>query len=114
MWLERWNIIVPTLTHPRLVGYATYFPTMTELGLTVGSLALFVLMFLLFFKLFPAVSIWEVAEGRVIEAAQSQIVIPGPEASEDPLRRWPFRRRPAPGFGYKRLGLSAGERDVER
>jgi molybdopterin-containing oxidoreductase family membrane subunit len=27
MWLERWNLIVPTVTHPRLMPYATYTPT---------------------------------------------------------------------------------------
>jgi len=82
MWLERWNIIVPTLTHPRLIPYSLYQPTLTEISLTAASLALFGLMFLVFFKLFPAVSIWEVAEGRVIEEAQSKIVIPAPEPSE--------------------------------
>ncbi len=82
MYLERWNIIVPTMTHPRLIPYALYSPTLTEASLTAASLALFGLMFLVFFKLFPAVSIWEVAEGRVIEEAQSKIVIPAPEPSE--------------------------------
>ena len=48
---------------------------------TALTLALFLLLFLVFFKLFPAVSIWEVAEGRVIEEARSQVTIPAPEAS---------------------------------
>jgi molybdopterin-containing oxidoreductase family membrane subunit len=114
MWLERWNIIVPTLTHPRLVAYGQYWPTMTEVGLSVGSVAIFVFMFLLFFKFFPAVSIWEVAEGRVVEAAHSQVVYPGPEANEDSLRRWPFRRRQLPSFGYRRLGAPSGEGEMKR
>lgn len=92
MWLERWNIIVPTMTHPRLIPYATYQPTLTELSLTAASLALFGLFFLLFFKIFPAVSIWEIAEGRVIEAAQKQVEIAAPEPSEPPGRRWGLRR----------------------
>ncbi len=55
--------------------------------------ALFGLMFLIFFRLFPAVSIWEVAEGRVIEEAHSQIVIPAPEPTETRrLRRWGIRK----------------------
>jgi Ni/Fe-hydrogenase subunit HybB-like protein len=87
MWLERWYIIVPTMTHARLVPYATYQPTLTEWSLTAASVALFCLMFIVFFKLFPAVSIWEVAEGRVIEAAQSTVVIPVPESSHAPARR---------------------------
>lgn len=82
MWLERWNIIVPTLAHARLIPYTIYQPTLTEWSLTAASLALFGLMFLVFFKLFPAVSIWEVTEGRVIEEAQSKIIIPAPEPSE--------------------------------
>lgn len=92
MWLERWNIIAPTMTHPRLISYAVYRPTLTEISLTAASLAVFGLMFLVFFKLFPAVSIWEVAEGRVIEEAKSEVTIPAPEPSETRrLRRWGFK-----------------------
>ncbi len=95
MWLERWNIIVPTMTHPRLIPYTTYQPTLTEGALTAASFALFMLMFLLFFRFFPAVSIWEIAEGKVIQEAQSKIVIPPPEPSEvgKRLRRWGIRNR---------------------
>jgi molybdopterin-containing oxidoreductase family membrane subunit len=81
MWLERWILVVPTLTHPRLIRYTSYFPTLTEISLTIASAALFVLMFVLFFKLFPAVSIWEVAEGRVIDKTYENITIPVPEPS---------------------------------
>jgi len=94
MWLERWNIILPTMTHPRLVPYAIYLPTLTEASLTAASLALFGLMFLVFFKLFPAVSIWEIAEGRVIEEAKSKITIPAPAPSEEAkhMRRWGIKK----------------------
>jgi Ni/Fe-hydrogenase subunit HybB-like protein len=94
MWLERWNIIVPTMTHPRLIPYAIYMPTLTEFSLTAASLALFCLMFLVFFKLFPAVSIWEVAEGRVIEEAKSKITIPAPSPVEEVkrMRRWGIKK----------------------
>ncbi len=90
MWLERWNIIIPTVTHPMLVPYSTYTPSLTEISISVASLAGFVLMFLVFFKLFPAISIWELAEGKVIEEAQNQVVIPEPEPNET-RRRWGFR-----------------------
>lgn len=79
MWLERWNIIIPTVTHPRLIPYLNYQPTIVEISLTVTSLAVLGLLFLVFFKLFPAVSVWEVSEGRVIDLAQSKIEIPAPE-----------------------------------
>lgn len=92
MWLERWNIIIPTVTHPRLIAYTTYFPTMTEIAITAASFAMLVLLPLLFFKLFPAVSIWEMAEGRVIDAAEAKIEIPMPESMEQPRRRWAFDR----------------------
>lgn len=78
MWLERWNIIVPTLGHPYLIEWTEYLPTATEWALTVASFALLMLMFLIFFKIFPPVSIWEVSEGRVIEEAKSKIEIPMP------------------------------------
>ena len=91
MWLERWNIIVPTMTHPRLIPYAAYTPSPTEILITVGSLALFALLFVVFFKLFPSVSIWEVAEGRALEAAKGQTVSPAP--------------RPSPAFGRREWGL---------
>jgi hypothetical protein len=68
-------------------------PTLTEISLTAASLALFGLMFLVFFKLFPAVSIWEVAEGRVIEEAHSKLSIPSPEpAGQKQPRQWGFKK----------------------
>jgi Ni/Fe-hydrogenase subunit HybB-like protein len=93
MWLERWNIIIPTVTHPRLITYLNYQPTMVEISLTVSSLAVLGLLFLIFFKLFPAVSIWEVNEGRIIDSAQSKIEIPAPEPNQTrSFRTRGFRR----------------------
>lgn len=71
MWIERFTIIAPTLTRPSL-GYekAVYTPSFTEIAITVGSLSLFAMLFLLFFKLFPAISIWEVEEGEHIAAVK--------------------------------------------
>jgi Ni/Fe-hydrogenase subunit HybB-like protein len=94
MWLERWTIIVPTMTHPRLIPWAGYTPTATEWSLTAASFALFAFLFLIFFKLFPPVSIWEVAEGRVIERTMTQIDMPLPESSTPSRRRrWGLARR---------------------
>jgi hypothetical protein len=45
-------------------------------------------MLLIFFRLFPAISIWEVAEQRVVEDAKSKISIPAPEpVLQNPARR---------------------------
>lgn len=73
MWLERWNILIPTLTHPRLIPYEfSYLPTITEIGVTVSTFGIMALMFVVFFKFFPPVSIWEVEEGRAIEHKSDQ------------------------------------------
>jgi molybdopterin-containing oxidoreductase family membrane subunit len=65
MWLERLTIVVPTLTHPRVpLDGASYAPTWVELAITVGSLSGVTLLYLLFTKLFPVVSIWEIRRGR--------------------------------------------------
>jgi Ni/Fe-hydrogenase subunit HybB-like protein len=71
MWMERYTIVAPTLTRPSL-GFepALYLPTITEAGITAGSVALFALLFLLFFKVFPSISVWEVEEGESIEAVR--------------------------------------------
>ncbi len=93
MWLERWNIIVPTMAHPRLIPWSGYTPTATEWALTVASFALFAFLFLIIFKLFPPVAVWEVAEGRVIEEVQAQVELPLPESSTPARRRWGIARR---------------------
>jgi molybdopterin-containing oxidoreductase family membrane subunit len=67
MWLERFIIVVPTLSHPRLPFPAgIYWPTWVEWGEFAGSMALFALFYLLFTKLFPIISIWEIQEGREV------------------------------------------------
>jgi Ni/Fe-hydrogenase subunit HybB-like protein len=71
MWIERFTIVAPSLTRPSLgFEHAIYNPTITEVAVTAGSVALFAILFLLFFKVFPAISVWEVEEGQEIEAIQ--------------------------------------------
>ncbi len=73
MWVERFLIVAPSLTRPSLgLLPATYSPSITEIAITAGSLALFALLFLIFFKLFPAISVWEVEEGDAVEAIQQK------------------------------------------
>jgi Ni/Fe-hydrogenase subunit HybB-like protein len=65
MWLERFIIVIPTLSYPRLPFPQTiYLPTWVEFGEFAGSIALFALFYLLFTKVFPIISIWEIREGR--------------------------------------------------
>ncbi|MFV1965439.1 MAG: NrfD/PsrC family molybdoenzyme membrane anchor subunit [Pirellulaceae bacterium] len=64
MWIERFLIVVPTLMHPRMPwADGVYHPTWVEWSITAGCVAAFALLYLLFAKLFPIVSIWEVQEG---------------------------------------------------
>jgi molybdopterin-containing oxidoreductase family membrane subunit len=71
MWIERFTIVAPSLTRPSLgFEHAIYAPTITEVAITAGSVAFFAILFLLFFKVFPAISVWEVEEGEEIQAAQ--------------------------------------------
>jgi molybdopterin-containing oxidoreductase family membrane subunit len=73
MWLERWTIVVPSLSNPRLPGTAVpYFPSWVEWSIFAGAVAMFALLYMVFTKVFPIVSIWEIREGR--EAAVSEVV----------------------------------------
>jgi Ni/Fe-hydrogenase subunit HybB-like protein len=65
MWLERYTIVVPTLTRPQLpYRFGVYFPTWVEWSITLGCFSAFVLMYVIFARLFPLISIWEVQEGE--------------------------------------------------
>jgi molybdopterin-containing oxidoreductase family membrane subunit len=67
MWLERFTIVVPTLSFPRLpFPEGVYAPTWVEWGLMAGSFGLFSLFYLIFTKFFPIISIWEIREGREV------------------------------------------------
>ncbi|MBI2972632.1 MAG: polysulfide reductase NrfD [Armatimonadetes bacterium] len=70
-WLKRFVIIVPTLQNPFLpiqrapTGWAIYWPTWVEWSITAAAFAGFVLIYILFSKVFPIVSIWETREEGV-------------------------------------------------
>lgn len=64
MWVERFLIVVPTLAQPRLEWpQGIYNPTWVEWMITAACVAAFTLGYILFTKLFPIVSLWEVQEG---------------------------------------------------
>jgi molybdopterin-containing oxidoreductase family membrane subunit len=88
MWLERFTIVVPTLINPRLpYERGTYAPSWVEVSLMAGCFAMFILLYVVFTKLFPIVSIWEVREGRhkAVEETERRIrsYLPGTEAAAD-------------------------------
>jgi Ni/Fe-hydrogenase subunit HybB-like protein len=63
MWLERFVIIVTSLAHdydPYVWG--TYSPTYVEVGISLGSFGMFFMLYLLFVKNLPVLSITEIKE----------------------------------------------------
>ena len=63
MWLERYTVIVPSLSRPRLpYEWGVYSPTWIEWSVTAACFAGIILLYTLFAKLFPVVSIWELQE----------------------------------------------------
>jgi len=69
MWIERFLIVVGTLRFPRLeFTEGVYAPGAVELGVFVGSVGLFLLLYFLFVQIAPIVSIWEVREGAYLES----------------------------------------------
>ena len=64
MWLERFVIIVTSLSHDfNPANWAgIYTPTWVEGAITLGAFSMFFFLFLLFVKNFPAVSITEMKE----------------------------------------------------
>ena len=68
MWLERYVIIVSSLAHGFDPANWTglYRPTWVEGAITAGSFAMFFLLFLIFVKLFPPVSINEIKERQAL------------------------------------------------
>jgi molybdopterin-containing oxidoreductase family membrane subunit len=88
MWVERFLIVVPTLAHPRLPwDEGVYSPTWIEWSITAACMATFALLYMLFTKFFPIISLWEVKEG--IEEAI-------PEATERLQGYMPELGLPAP------------------
>jgi molybdopterin-containing oxidoreductase family membrane subunit len=66
MWLKRYVIVVPTLSTPFMPTASGdplhYVPTWVEWAITAGAFSGFCLLYLLFAKLFPIISVWEVLE----------------------------------------------------
>jgi molybdopterin-containing oxidoreductase family membrane subunit len=72
MWLERFTIVIPTLVNPRLpYPRGFYTPTWVEVSLMIGCFAAFILLYVLFTKFFPIISVWEVKEGRELAVEET-------------------------------------------
>jgi molybdopterin-containing oxidoreductase family membrane subunit len=66
MWLERFNIVVPTSVNPRWeaesIGH--YIPSWVEMSIMSATFSGFILLYMIATKFIPVVSIWEIKEGR--------------------------------------------------
>ena len=64
MWLERFLIIVPSLGHKYLpYSFGTYRPQPVEIIITVATFAAMILLYALFSKVVPIISMWELKAG---------------------------------------------------
>ena len=65
MYAERYTIIPLTLGHQRFMfDWGEYTPRLTEISLALGSLCLFIFLYLVVSRLIPLVPVWEVQEGQ--------------------------------------------------
>ena len=87
MWLERFLIIVPSLGHKYLpYSWGTYRPQPVEIIVTISTFAAMTLLYVLFSKAVPIISIWELKVG------QHDRPVVTPEEEEEARGLW--RARP--------------------
>jgi molybdopterin-containing oxidoreductase family membrane subunit len=87
MWLERFLIVVPALEHKFLpYSWGTYRPTWVEDTLMASSFGMMALLYLLFSKFVPMISIWEMKVGLqshagvpMVAPAEGQVALEGPQ-----------------------------------
>lgn len=76
MWLERYVVIVPTETRPRLLYelvQGVYRPTWVEWAITLALFAGMFLLYAVFTRFFPIISLWETADS--LEEDEQQVDI---------------------------------------
>jgi molybdopterin-containing oxidoreductase family membrane subunit len=65
MWLERFLIVVPSLSHKYLpYSWGHYRPRPVEIIITISTFAAMTLLYALFAKLVPIISVWELKVGE--------------------------------------------------
>lgn len=84
MWLERFTIVLPTLINPRLpYTKGIYHPSWIEFAITAGCFSTFILLYILFTKFFPIISMWELKEGKELGVTDTLVrvksYLPGEE-----------------------------------
>jgi len=75
MWLERFLIVVPSLSHKYLPNsWGHYRPQPVEIVITIATFAAMMLLYVLFSKFVPIISIWELKVGD--RTTHEPVVIP--------------------------------------
>jgi Ni/Fe-hydrogenase subunit HybB-like protein len=84
MWLERFLIIVPSLSHKYLpYSFGTYRPTWVEITITVGTFAAMALLYMIFAKAVPIISIWELKAAPETQSSHAPALAPVPDSGAD-------------------------------
>ena len=79
-WAKRYLIVVPTLSSPFLPGqripwdWSHYRPTWVEWSITAAAVAVFLLIYALFSKLFPMISVWETRDVEAVPVKAEPVV----------------------------------------
>ena len=83
MYTERFLIVGTSLSRQYLPdSWGVYVPSLVELSIILGSFALFTTLFLVFVKIFPSVSIYEVKETMDIPTVSSDTEPAAPPQGE--------------------------------
>jgi molybdopterin-containing oxidoreductase family membrane subunit len=83
MWLERFLIIVPSLGHKYLpYAHGTYVPQPAEIIIAASTFGAMVLLYVLFTKVVPIISIWELKAGDHPPAGGEALAVESPRAGE--------------------------------
>jgi Ni/Fe-hydrogenase subunit HybB-like protein len=86
MWLERFLIIVPSLSHKQLAySWGSYRPRPVELVITTATFAAMGLLYVLFSKAVPIISVWELKVGTHLHphASAASAAAAAPERSAE-------------------------------
>jgi hypothetical protein len=83
MWLERFLIIVPALGHKYLsYSWGHYRPRTPEILLLISTFGAMVMFYVLFSKVVPIISIWEMKIGQHPQLAHE------PETADEKATMW--------------------------
>ena len=108
MWLERFLIIVPSLGHKYLpYSWGTYRPRPVEIMITISTFAAMSLLYVLFAKFVPIISVWELKVGK--HEAHPILTAEMADEAQEIWRAQP-ERSARPGTSESRLRAVRGSR----